>query len=83
MNALPLVVRAEYKGEFRIRLVFTDGVDAIVNFSDWLDGPVFEPLKDPEYFARFFVEGGAVVWPNGADIAPETLHDRAKASEAA
>ena len=83
MNALPTVVSAEYEGEFKIRLVFNDGVAGVVDFADWLDGPVFEPLKDPDYFARFFVEGGTVGWPNGADIAPETLHERAQASEAA
>lgn len=83
MNVLPTVVSAEYRGEFRIRLAFTDGVVGTVDFSDWLDGPVFEPLKDPAYFARFFLDGGTVAWPNGADIAPETLHDRARASAAA
>ncbi|HEX9875961.1 MAG TPA: DUF2442 domain-containing protein [Gammaproteobacteria bacterium] len=83
MNALPTVVSAEYRGEFKIRLVFNDGVDGTVDFSDWLSGPVFEPLKVPAYFARFFIEGGTVAWPNGADIAPETLHERAKAAEAA
>ncbi|MEX2556332.1 MAG: DUF2442 domain-containing protein [Actinomycetota bacterium] len=35
------------------------------------------------HFRRFFVEGGAMVWPNGADIAPETLYERAKSSAAA
>lgn len=82
MNVLPAVVRAEHRGEFKIRLVFNDGVDGTVDFSDWLSGPVFEPLKDPAYFARFFIDGGTVAWPNGADIAPETLHERAKAPEA-
>ncbi|MDN5870074.1 MAG: DUF2442 domain-containing protein [Nitrococcus sp.] len=83
MNTLPAVVGADYRGEFRIRLVFNDGVEGVVDFSDWLNGPVFEPLKEPAYFARFFVDGGTVAWPNGADIAPETLYERAKASEAA
>lgn len=83
MDTIPAVVHAEYRGEFKIRLVFNDGVAGTIDFSDWLSGPVFEPLKDPGYFARFFVEGGTVAWPNGADIAPETLHERAKASQAA
>ena len=83
MSVLPAVVKAEYRGDFKIRLSFNDGVQGTVDFSDWLEGPVFEPLKDRAYFARFFVEGGTVTWPNGADIAPETLHERAKVSAAA
>jgi len=31
-------------------------------------------LTQVDYFQRFFIDGGAVAWPNGADIAPETLH---------
>jgi hypothetical protein len=83
MTAIPVVVEAEYRGEFRIRLVFGDGVEGTVDFSDWLEGPVFEPLNDREYFQRFFLDGGTVAWPNGADIAPETLYEKAKASAAA
>jgi hypothetical protein len=83
MDPLPLVTQARHVEGFRIRLTFNDGLEAVVDFADWLDGPVFEPLKDPDAFARFFVEAGAVTWPNGADIAPETLYERAKASSAA
>ena len=83
MDALPLVTQAEYRGEYKIHLVFNDGTEGVVDFSDWLAGPVFEPVRDPDFFQRFFIEAGAIVWPNGADIAPETLHERAKASAAA
>jgi hypothetical protein len=83
VKTLPAVVRAEYRGEFKIWVLFNDGVEGTVDCLDWLTGPVFEPLKDRGYFARFFVEGGTVTWPNGADIAPAPLHVRAKASAAA
>lgn len=83
MTPLPAVIRAEYRGEFKIRLVFNDGLEGTIDFAEWLTGPVFEPLKDTDYFARFFLEGGTVTWPNGADIAPETLYARARANAAA
>jgi len=74
MISLPAVVRAQYRGAHRILLVFDDGVEATINFRTWLKGPVFEPLKEITYFRRFHLDGGTVVWPNGADIAPEALH---------
>jgi hypothetical protein len=48
-----------------------------------LEGPVFEPLKDVNYFQRLLLLGGTVTCPNGADIAPETLSASAKSKEAA
>jgi len=69
------VISAEHQGGYRIRLAFSDGSVKTVDFRKWLKGPVFEPLKKPSYFRRFFVDGGTVVWPNGADIAPEALHE--------
>jgi len=66
-----------------IHLSFNDGVERTIDFAQWLKGEVFEPLKDMEYFQRFFLEGGTITWPNGADIAPETLHELARSSEAA
>ena len=77
MTFLPSVIRAEYRGGFRIRLTFNDLFERTVDFRPWLEGPVFEPLKDPAYFREFFVDGGTVAWPNGADIAPETLYEAA------
>ena len=59
---------------------FADGLAADVDLSYLLDyGGVFEPLHDPAYFARLRAdsEAGTIVWPNGADIAPETLYAHA------
>jgi Protein of unknown function (DUF2442) len=83
MGVLPQVVQAEYRGRHRIHLWFNDGLEKTVDFGRWLHGPMFEPLKDPAYFQRFFVEAGTVTWPNGADIAPETLHAAEGTEEAA
>jgi hypothetical protein len=75
MTPMPSVIAAEYRGGYKIRLKFNDDTAKVVDFRKWLEGPVFEPLKDPEYFQRFFLEAGTVAWPNGADIAPETLYE--------
>ena len=82
MRFLPMVVRAEHRGGFRIHVVFNDGAEGTVDCETWLDGPVFEPLKNPRYFSRLFVEAGAVVWPNGADFAPEALYEAARPENA-
>lgn len=74
-STMPAVVRAEYLGGHRVRVVFSDDTENVVDCGPWLVGPVFEPLKDESYFRRFFIDGGTLTWPNGADIAPETLYD--------
>lgn len=83
MNLLPWVIRARYDGDFRIHLTFNDNLEGTLDLQRWLEGPVFEPLKDQNYFQRFFVDGGTIVWPNGADIAPETLYEALKHEQAA
>ena len=83
MTTLPTVIRAEHRGGYRIRVTFNDGSQKTIDFGRWLNGPVFEPLKEEAYFRRFFIEGGTVAWPNGADIAPETLYESQAADEAA
>lgn len=72
-SSLIRVVTAEYVKDYKLRVRFTDGVEGVVDFAQWLDGEVFQPLAVKREFKRFFVAGGTVCWPNGADIAPETL----------
>jgi len=79
MSFIPTVIHATYRGDYQIEIVFNDGLTATIDFTRWLNGPVFEPLADREYFRRFFIDGGTIAWPNGADVAPETLHEEAAA----
>lgn len=74
MPFLPVVVDARYEGGYRLRIRFNDGTEDVVDCEQWLWGPMLEPLLDETLFRRFFLEGGTVAWPNGADIAPETLY---------
>lgn len=75
MNDVIVVTKAEYVDAYTLRLTFSDGVQADIDFSKWIKNyPFFEPLKDLDYFKKFELDGWTVVWPNGADIAPETLH---------
>ena len=64
------VVRAQYQDGYRIWLEFNDGVSGVVDLSDALWGPVFEPLKDLDQFKRFAVSDvlHTLVWENDADL---------------
>ena len=79
-TGLERVVDARVTGPFTVEITFDDGVVRRVDLEAELWGPVFEPLKNPQYFARMAVdkEAGTVVWPNGADFAPEFLHDNVR-----
>ncbi|HEY6319317.1 MAG TPA: DUF2442 domain-containing protein [Acidimicrobiia bacterium] len=82
MSAPYDVKTVEYLGGFRLRLGFADGLVGEVDLKQKVEdtaGPVFKPLRDPAYFARVTVDDeiGTIVWPNGADLAPEVLHEDA------
>jgi hypothetical protein len=72
------VIEAKYVRDFIVWLKFEDGSEGEIDLSSELYGPVFEPLKDIDFFRQVSVdpELGTIVWPNGADLAPEFLHDR-------
>ncbi len=70
------VTDARYVSGYTIWLRFNDGLEGEVDLSGELEGEVFEPLRDPSVFRSFAVhpELHTLVWPNGADFAPEFLH---------
>ncbi|HMC50589.1 MAG TPA: DUF2442 domain-containing protein [Solirubrobacterales bacterium] len=76
MSEIVHVTSVEVVADHRLHLGFDDGVRGEVDFSDRNWRGVFERLKDPGYFSQVRVDPdmGTVVWPNGADFAPETLH---------
>jgi len=72
------VVSVRPVGGFKLRVGFSDGSSGVHDFSSTAarDGEMVRPLKDPAFFARVFVELGALTWPNGYDLDPIALHDR-------
>ena len=71
------VTKARHIADHRVEVSFNDGTSAELDLSSSLDGPIFEPLRDVEYFRAFSIIGHTLAWPNGADFAPEYLHSLA------
>ena len=59
-----------------LRLTFADGANGEVDVLDRMRGPVFERARTPEGFREVHLAEGTVAWPGGADLAPDTLHER-------
>ena len=69
--------------DYKLDVTFDDGTRGVVDVKDRLFGPVFEPLLDRELFQQVSVdEFGAICWPNGADLAPDALHERIRQTPA-
>jgi len=82
---VPFVTEVEVLHDFVVRVTFGDGRAGAVDLTPHLWGPVFQPLQeDPGLFRQVRVdpEARTIVWPNGADIAPETLYREAWAAKA-
>ena len=72
------LLEALYLGDYRIELVFSDGVCGIFDVHAYLStrqGPLLEPLHDEAYVRRCFIDAGALCWPNGLELSPARLHD--------
>jgi hypothetical protein len=76
------VVSVKPVGGYKLRVGFSDGSAGVHDFSATAarNGEMVQPLKDPVFFARVFVELGALTWPNGFDLDPIALHDRMAAA---
>ena len=75
---IPRVIDAKYIKDYTLILRFSDGSEGEVNFEQELEGEIFKPLRDIPYFKNFIVdqELHTIVWPNGADFAPEFLYEK-------
>jgi hypothetical protein len=71
-----IVTGARYLRDYVVEITFADGLVRATDLAPFLEGPIYQPLKSIDFFKRMQVdpEGGTIVWPNGADIAPETLY---------
>lgn len=74
------VLEARYVRGHVVWLRFRDGSQGEIDLSAAFNGPIFEPLRDPNYFRQFSLntQFHTLVWPNDEDIAPEYLHERVK-----
>lgn len=73
----PRLKSVKHVGGYRLKLAFEDGRKGEVDLENQLWGEVFEPLRDVEQFKRFRIDDElqTIVWPTGADLAPEYLYE--------
>lgn len=70
------VVRVKPRGGYRLEVAFSDGTEGERDFADMIaeGGEMIEPLRDPAFFARVFLDDGILAWPNGFDLDSIALH---------
>ncbi len=82
--AAPWRVRAvSVLPEWQLAVTFNDGSNGLVDVSALVQGAdagVFEALRDPAFFAKASLDCGAVIWPNGADLAPDAMYKEIRRS---
>jgi hypothetical protein len=74
LDKIPRVSSVEVRPPYGLHVTFDDGLIRMVDLAEELWGPMFEPLKEPSFFAQVTVEHGTAVWPNGLDLDPLVLY---------
>ncbi len=71
------VVGFEIVGPYTLRVEFDDGQEQVIDFEAVLAGELYGPLRDEKLFNQVEIdpEVHTLIWPNGADFDPATLHD--------
>jgi len=80
---IPRIVEAEYRTGCKVYVRFAHGPAGVIDLAEELNGPVFALLADPKAFSKLTLspDTHTIVWPNGADFAPEFLLERLEATE--
>ena len=76
-HAIYRVISFDFQAPYTLRIRFDDGTEQIIDFKTILEGELFGPLRDASLFNRVRIdpEVHTLIWPNGADFDPATLHD--------
>lgn len=61
--------------DYLLQVELLNGLHGTFDMKPFLDKGIFKQLHDPAYFAQASIEWGAITWPNGQDIAPETIYE--------
>lgn len=69
------VIDVDYIKDYELFITFSDGSRKIVNLKPYLTGEVFGELLDMKKFIQYGLTRTTIEWANGADLAPEFLHD--------
>ena len=69
------IIDVDYVKGYELLLTFSDGTRKLCDLKPYLTGEVFGELLDLEKFTQFGLTGYTIEWANGADLAPEFLHD--------
>lgn len=80
------VLNAKLAAPFQLEMSFNDRTHGVFDATAYLStrtGPLLDKLRDPAYFARYFIDAGALCWPNGLEISAARLHELACTSVSA